>query len=154
MSNTGDNPLANNVWIGDFPPNPIEPYQPTISPMRTYPQIIPNGLHTWPDTNSWSTITVGPVVSPWKLTVKSDRIVAQIDVPGCKAENIELELLNGKLSVKAHRSKGSGYSAFDTVIGTDYDPTTAEAEVEDGVLTVTVMRFKDKVPHRIPVRKK
>jgi len=91
---------------------------------------------------------------PWKLEVKHDRINAMIDVPGCKAEGIELELTNGKLSVKATRSKAGGYSHFDTFIGMDYDPETAEAELEDGVLTVTVMRFKDKIAKRITVKKK
>src|SRR5690606_33393779 len=99
-----------------------------------------------------STITTGATNS-WKLDVKQDRIIATIDVPGCKAENIELDLVDGKLSVKATRSNG-GYMSFSTDIGMNYDPETAEAEVEDGVLTVTVMRFKDKNPHRITVRKK
>lgn len=148
MSNTGENPVP-NVWIGDFPPSSIKvhPYQPTI----TSSQIVPNTLHTLPD--FWGGITIGPTTNPRKLDVKHDCIIATIDVPGCKAEGIELELLNGRLSVKAHRNKG-GYSSFDTVIGVDYDPMTAEVEVADGVLTVTVMRFKDKVPYRIPVKKK
>lgn len=153
VGNTGGNPNANKMWVGDFPP--YDPYQPTIDPIilpyqpPTPPGIIPGS--TWPATNSF--ITVGGSISAWNLDVKADRIIATVDVPGCKAEGIELTLSNGTLSVKATRTKG-GYASFQTHIGTDYDPDTAEAEVEDGVLTVTVMRFKEKISKKIAVKAK
>lgn len=158
-TNTAGNPDAHKLWVGDFPP--CDPYQPTIDPVvptvvpipqRVYPSTIPIDSVPWPiHTNSY--ITIGSSVSPWHLEFKADRVIATIDVPGCKVEGIELSLNNGTLSVKATRTKG-GYSSFDTYIGTDYDPETAEAEVEDGVLTVTVMRFKEKISRKITVRKK
>ena len=43
--------------------------------------------------------------NPWNVTFQTDGITATIDVPGCKAEGIELELTNGKLNVKATRAK-------------------------------------------------
>lgn len=154
---TGGNPDANKLWVGDFPPDPY-PYQPTIDPLPWIPQpVAPPGIipgSTWyPQNCSWGTITIGGSTNPWHLEFKADRIIATIDVPGCKAEGIELSLTNGTLSVKATRTKG-GYSSFDTQIGTDYDPETAEADVEDGVLTVTVMRFKEKISKKIAVKAK
>lgn len=154
-TNTGRNPDAHKLWVGDFPP--YDPYQPTIDPVNPlitpiYPGITLPYVQPAPQLNTWSTVTIGST-NPWHLDVRHDRIIATIDVPGCKAEGIELSLTNGTLSVKATRTKG-GYSSFDTHIGNDYDPDTAEAEVEDGVLTVTVMRFKEKISKKIAVKAK
>lgn len=156
---TAGNPSLLKIQVGDFP---YEPYQPTIDPYTPIPTPAPilipaDAWHPHDLLNqrlkSWSA-GVHAATNPWQLIVKEDRIIAKIDVPGCKADGIDLTLNDGTLSVRAHRKDDGSYSSFATHIGSDYDSETAEAEIEDGVLTVTVTRFTKKIEKRIVVRKK
>jgi HSP20 family molecular chaperone IbpA len=83
-------------------------------------------------------------------------ILASVDIPGVKAESLEVEIENGTITARGYRADRPTHEVFESyVIGNDYDATKAEATLEDGVLKVVVPKHSDKiVKHRVPVRKK
>ena len=141
-------PFPGTAWISDFPPSPIKVQQPLVSPNVATLPYVPN-----PGGVVVGGLDVGALLTsnPWNLTWHPDRVVARCDVPGAK-DAIDVSITNGIISVS--------YKRFDTggivhpavqLIGTAYDPKTAEATLEAGVLTVTVMLDTKKTAHKVPV---
>lgn len=155
-------PRDAGVYVGDFPPGPMyEPFDPwlpnlvpnPIVPQKLYPvgpAFVPNvGLpSTWPTAGI---VTITSSDPQWNLVTSHDRITASVDMPGVRAQDLTVEIENGVIKASAQRFDTKLHVSRQQVIGTDYDPKTAEATIEAGVLTVTVMRFKDRVTHRVPV---
>lgn len=145
----GDRSWGDQTWIGDFPTyDPTNPCTPTILPI---PDVLPYTPTHFPVIGEVITSTL--CHSRWCVDVKHDRIIASIDIPGCKVEDVDVELTTGTLSVKAKRREGSVLTQS-TYIGSDYDVDTASGELEDGVLTVTVMKLLNQVTKRVSIRKK
>ena len=144
-----------NPYIGDLPPV----YEPPVKVVPVGPSIMPNGIFPSVQPNpafDWSGISLGTITpNPWHLTFQADKVVARCDVPGAKLESINVEITNGSISVNYRRFDTGGLCYPQSQqIGQDYDPSTAEATLEAGVLTVTVARFKDKVAHKVTVTAK
>jgi len=142
---------AQAVWIGDYPPPPpYQPYKPSIEimpvPQKIYPQAdILSG---------WSTVSVTSPPCKWRAAQASDGLTLTIDMPGLRSADACIELENGSLKVTGKRFD-TGLNLYEQyTIGTDYDPKSASAVLDAGVLTITVKRFKEKRPHRVPVTDK
>ena len=111
--------------------------------------------HIWTTSPAWTsgiisiTSNVGP--NAWRITPANDRITASVDMPAVRPADLTVELENGTIKVAGKRFDTGLHVSHQQFIGTDYDPKTADATLEAGVLTVVVMRFKEKVAHKVPV---
>jgi hypothetical protein len=170
VNHTGDNLRfgpGHGTWIGDFPPD-YDPYNP-YGPSRIIPipqKLIPLGPSILPNTQPWPTIIPNPGLggitlgatlapNPWNVQFQSDKVVARCDVPGAVADSVNVEITNGSIQVNYRRFDTNGL-CYPQVqcIGTDYDPKTAEATLELGVLTIVVKRFAEKATHKVTVTAK
>ena len=108
-------------------------------------------------TNGWT-----PAVD---IREEAHEYVIFADVPGTKAEDIEVTLDEGVLTIKGERAKesadeGEGYKRVERVSGTFVRrftlPETSDTEaivatVEEGVLKVRIPKQEKAQPRRIPV---
>lgn len=87
----------------------------------------------------------------------------EFDVPGFPIEDINIDLRDGHLVVAAERTVEESdqkvytertSSKFRRVIrlGDRLDPTSGDAELKDGVLTLTFARKQEATPQRIEIR--
>lgn len=93
-----------------------------------------------------------------------EELVLQLDLPGVKAEDVEVNFERGELTVKGKRpavSRGGGclveelefgdyYRAF--LISQDIAADKIAAELKNGVLTVHLPRASSALPRRIAVK--
>lgn len=96
---------------------------------------------------------------------KGDSFLVCVDLPGVKAEDIELAVENSVLTIKAQRSaptSSDGVESFVTErvfgsysrqlsLGTNLDPERINAEYEAGVLRVVIPVAEHAKPRRIDV---
>ena len=74
-----------------------------------------------------------------------------VDVPGAKAETLELEVEGRRLHLRAPVSEGRGWRrAFE--VGELVDVDAIEAKVEQGVLSLTLPKREAPAPRRITVQ--
>lgn len=98
-----------------------------------------------------------------------DSIVVEAQVPGVKEENVSVTVEGNILSISAEEKdteekkekkktvyKSTRQSSFNysTTLPRMVDASKAEAEVENGVVTVTVPKTEDEKPRKIEVKKK
>lgn len=108
------------------------------------------GSHSWPRTS---------------LTDTGAALVVRAEIPGVPAEKLELNVDESTLSVKGEREDNvpEGYSvhrkeraafrfARSFALPTKIDPENVQAEVKNGVLTVTLPKAKEAQPRKIDVR--
>lgn len=83
---------------------------------------------------------------------QENEILVRAEVPGCKAEDIEISVFNNKLTISgekklAEEKKEKGYYHLESSYGsfrreltlpTDIDPKKIDAECKDGVLSITL----------------
>lgn len=110
-----------------------------------------------------------------KTDIKSSdkNYVMEVELPGIKKENIDISLKNGYLTIRVsekhedngnnqegkkngnyiHHERFSGVSSRSYYIG-DVDEKSIEANLENGVLTLTFPKEKEKVEsdHRIAIK--
>jgi hypothetical protein len=142
-------PYPGTTWIGDFPP-PFwaQPYVPNVPYEPPAKSDMFDHLHVFP----WTVLPTVP--SPWTCSYLVDRIVAHADLPGVRASDLVVELAGGNIKVTGKRFDTMLPVSLQFTIGYDYDPTTAEASLEAGVLSVIVFKAKDKQVHRVTVTTK
>jgi HSP20 family molecular chaperone IbpA len=87
----------------------------------------------------------------WKFTVHADRCVAQHDFPGVKVSDLLVSIEGNVIKVSGRRFDTGLSVNAEWYIGNDYDAKTAEASLEAGVLTVVVMKCKEKHVHHVRV---
>jgi HSP20 family protein len=100
------------------------------------------------------------------LLVGEEDVRLVMDVPGLKAEDLEIELADGLLSVRGERRYPyredeahklnrleRGYGRFERVLRVpkEVEPSALSASIEDGVLTLRIPLPKAKKPHRIEI---
>src|SRR6516225_2719167 len=134
-------PQRTGDWPGQYPyiGDPITPYEPPIKIVPAPVQIWPLGPVTVPNTNPdwWSNIKLMP--NPWKVQHLAQGSVFSCDVPGCRPEDVKVQISDRELSVTATRYDGGGTSNFSTPIDvTFYDAREAKAVVAAGVISVTI----------------
>jgi len=93
--------------------------------------------------------------------------VFKLDVPGVKEQDIEISLTGNRLTVSGkreqeRRDEGEKYFAEESLYGrfnlaftvpTGSDPDGVTAQLDSGVLTVTVAKRAEVQPRRIPIEK-
>ncbi len=95
-----------------------------------------------------------------------DAFVFEADLPGVKADDLDIEIDQKVLTIKAtremkntehkegfHRTERA-YGVFERrfTLGERVDPDTIEATLDDGVLTIRMAKAEDQKPRRIQVK--
>ncbi|HOD01233.1 MAG TPA: Hsp20/alpha crystallin family protein [bacterium] len=99
----------------------------------------------------------------------NDAIVVEAQVPGIKEENIEINIDGNVLTINAtqketeeqkdkkktvYKSTRQTSFSYSTNLPRIVDPSKAEAEVEQGVLKITIPKSEEDKPKKIEVKKK
>ena len=106
--------------------------------------------------------------APADVTVGESDLVLTMDLPGLTAEDLEIELLDGYLSVRGERRRpavGEGQSFVHTErpfgrferrikLPDGVDPDSIMARMDNGVLSLIVPKPERLKPQRIAVRSK
>ena len=105
-----------------------------------------------------------PVAMPMDAWREGDQFVLEFDLPGVRAESIDLDVERNVLTIRAERTAGNGdwqmlaserpRGAFSRqlVLGDNLDLEKIEAGYRDGVLRLVVPVAEKAKPRRIEVR--
>jgi HSP20 family protein len=112
--------------------------------------------------------TVGAFVPPADLLIDEDGVTVYMDVPGLRAENIQIELENDVLTVSGERpfpyvrengagparrvERGFGRFQRSLRVPPGLNPDAIEASISDGVLKLRMPKPESLRPRRIEVR--
>jgi HSP20 family protein len=132
----------------------VEPFAPWL---REFNQILHNQQST-----------VGAFVPPADLLIDDDGVTVYMDVPGLRAENLEIELENDVLTVRGERpfpyarEDGAGpvrriergFGRFERTlrVPAGLDPESVEASLADGVLMLRIPKPATLRPRKIEIR--
>ncbi|MDY0168810.1 MAG: Hsp20/alpha crystallin family protein [Thermoguttaceae bacterium] len=102
-----------------------------------------------------------PALNLWE---RSDALVAELEVPGVTAEQIDVSVVGGELSLQIQRpelqQEGVTYHRRERPVGAlsrvlrlpaDVDGNNVQAELKDGVLTITLPKAEESKPRKIRV---
>ena len=102
-----------------------------------------------------------PAVNVWE---REEALVVELEVPGTKADQVDVSVAGGELSVKIDRpqqnEEGITYHRRERPVGSfnrilrlpfDVDADKVEAEIRDGVLTITLPKAETAKPRKIAV---
>ena len=99
-------------------------------------------------------------VAVWEA---DDRVTIEFDVPGVTEDNLEVSVEDGVLQISGERHKPERdgelkhqegrFGSFERSIRLHetLDPTSISAELEHGILTLTILRRAESQPRRIPI---
>jgi HSP20 family protein len=112
--------------------------------------------------------TVGAYVPPADLLIDDDGVTVYMDVPGLRAENIQIELENDVLTVSGERpfpyvrengagparrvERGFGRFQRSLRVPPGLNPDAIKASISDGVLKLRMPKPESLRPRRIEVR--
>lgn len=112
--------------------------------------------------------TVGAFVPPADLLIDDDGVTVYMDVPGLRAENIQIELENDVLTVSGERpfpyatedgtgparrlERGFGSFRRSLRVPPGLNPDAIEASLSDGVLMLRIPKPESLRPRRIEIR--
>jgi len=114
---------------------------------------------TFPELYQWNPLRLGGPVRSLPLDVyetDQERVI-RLEVPGVRKKDIELELENAVLSVRAKRvdKTESGESAIDlsrsVSVGDDIDPDKIHAQLDNGILTIRLSKREHAKPKQITI---
>lgn len=102
-----------------------------------------------------------PAVNLWE---RSDALVAELEVPGVRAEQLEVSVVGGELMIRIERpdlsQEGVTFHRRERPIGVlsrvlrlpaDVDSNNVQAELRNGVLTITLPKAEEVKPRKIKV---
>lgn len=138
-------------WITPQPVLPwdAQPYEPWVVP--TTPWIVPS-YPAWPGTTSAGSITVTTTpITPWRVKYDGDKVMMAIDLPGVKSKDIVLDIKDGIVLLMATRADTNECTSEQYDLGEEYNPNSAEAKLADGVLTLWVKEYPDRVTENVRV---
>jgi HSP20 family protein len=107
-----------------------------------------------------------PFVPPADVIVRNEDVTIYMDVPGMRAEDLEIELEQDTLSVRGERAYPygededgvwrrieRGFGRFERSLRTPpgLDPDQVQAALADGVLTLTIPRPQPPQPKRVQI---
>lgn len=112
--------------------------------------------------------TVGAFIPPADLLIDDDGVTVSLDVPGLRAENLEIELENDTLTIRGERpfpyaqEDGGGpvrriergCRRFERTlrVPAGLNPESVQADLHDGVLTLRSPKPESLRPRRIEIR--
>jgi HSP20 family protein len=111
------------------------------------------------DDDNWPTMRQNGL----KIHETDTDIIAQAVVAGIPAENVEANIVDGVLTIKAEvkeedkskdEFKSSSYQYYYTAALSGGDWQKAEAEVKHGILTVTIPKAEEAKPKKIEIKTK
>jgi HSP20 family protein len=120
----------------------------------------------FPETErSWGLTAWGP---PLDVEETDKEILVRAEIPGVKAEELDLSIANGALVISGEKKesqerKEKGYFHQERRFGSfrrevplpaAVDEANVEAEYKDGVLHVKLYKAQEALPKRIPVKSK
>lgn len=117
-------------------------------------------LLSWP---RWLDDFEEPMQKGLRIHETDDNIVAEAVVAGVPSENIEVNIENGILRIKAgaeikeegkNKHQVSTYQYYYSVALSGGEWDKAKAEVEDGIVKISVPKIKAAKPKRITVKAK
>lgn len=103
-----------------------------------------------------------PVYPALNLWEDADRFVVEAELPGVKPEAVDIQVVDGVLTLKASREtpdaaylrrermSGAFVRSIELPAGVDAD--RVEAALRDGILTITLPKAEAAKPRRIPVK--
>ena len=114
---------------------------------------------TLPELYQWNPYRFDRSVRSLPLDVydTDEKRIVQIEVPGVNKKDIELELENAVLSVKAIRHEQNEDSASQQTltrtvsVGDDIDPDKIQASLRDGILTIELAKREQSKPRQISI---
>ena len=83
--------------------------------------------------------------------IKDEKLVLSYDLPGTTKDLIELNIQDQLLIVKGIGGRYEGLKSRMS-IHSDYDLTTSDASLKDGVLTIKIDKAKSKITNSIPIK--
>jgi HSP20 family protein len=124
------------------------------------------------DLNRFFTTQGGAVAAPFTppadVIVSDDSVRIEMDVPGLRSENLEIELENEMLTVRGERpfpyageeyertwrhiERGFGRFERSIRVPRGLDPDSVQAALTDGVLSVRIPKPASPQPHRVPIK--
>ena len=96
-------------------------------------------------------------LSGFKASFRGYDLILTCDVPGVKVDNVNIEINeNGILHMSAIRGEGNSQTVYNAeyVLSKDFDFDTVDAELENGVLTISVKRSEARKPKKIVVKQR
>jgi len=112
--------------------------------------------------------TVSAFIPPADLLIDDDGVTVYIDVPGLRAENLEIELENDTLTIRgerpfpySHEDGGGpvrrierGFGRFERTlrVPAGLNPESVQADLHDGVLTLRIPKPETLRPRRIEIK--
>jgi HSP20 family protein len=114
---------------------------------------------SFPELYQWSPLRHAGRERSLPLDVYEDENerVVRLEIPGVPKKDIELELENAVLSVRAKREEksGDGNTTIDLsrslTVGDDVDPERISASLENGMLTVVLPKREQAKPKQITI---
>jgi HSP20 family protein len=105
-----------------------------------------------------------PITMPMDAFRRGNHVVAHLDVPGVRAEDVDITVERNVLTVKATRhadvgenderivgERRHGELVRQLMLGDTLDPQRVEADVTDGVLTLRIPVAETATPRKIQV---
>jgi HSP20 family molecular chaperone IbpA len=93
---------------------------------------------------------LGTYTRRFKATEENGNLILSLDLPGFKQAEVEVELENQVLTVRAKNAKDEVEQSV--TVGDDIDPDKVEAKLEDGVLTLILGRHEAAKPRKITIK--
>lgn len=111
--------------------------------------------------------TVSAFIPPADLLIDDDGVTVYMDVPGLRAENLEVELENDTLTIRGERQfpytdedgggpvrrTERGFGRFERTlrVPVGLNPQSVQADLHDGVLTLRIPKPETLRPRRIEI---
>lgn len=88
--------------------------------------------------------------STYDVKVNENNLILSVDLPGTKASDLKIEAEGHNLRISG-KQKGVDFK-YDYSLAKSYDPTSAIAKYEDGVLNLTFNKFEQLKPKTFNIK--
>lgn len=85
--------------------------------------------------------------APVYVKHEDDRVHITVDMPGVDAQDLDLTLEAGTLTIAGQR--GERVYRYGVALGNEYDASSVEAQLDKGVLTITAAKRPEAKPRKI-----